>query len=534
MVPTLGERMKAANPASRNVAVSGKDRGAVMMGGTDTDAIVWWRERRFETLRGRTLDPAAVAENGKVTAAVAKGLPDYRLPAWCGSLAGPVQSGNATIGTGRLALKAGDARAFRYTPRLDRSTLTIALGMSVLPSVAGPFGPGNTIPPSVPVGFAVTVAGVSPTATSLAFSPDGRALYVAAGEVGRVLRYRVIGGVLAGPPTVFLDGLTQPLGVLATATAVYVSDAVSSSTAIKGIVYRAQDRNGDGKADTRQVVIKNLPNGRHNTNGMAIGPDGMLYVTNGSSTDSGFGAEGGPAEVPPYTGSVLRVPPTASNLVPSPEMVVATGLRNIYDIAFFPAGHPAARPGTVRAVVSMNGPDGMVYNGRPRPAGEDTLDEFDTADGVVDHFGFPWCLYSRARGGLAGFTQDASRGSCATLPAAAFTGLVGPAARSRPSALFGLHVSADGIAFNPNKNFPKTYDGDLFVAEFGNFYGNTPSGHKVVRVHYGSTGAVASVTNFMSGVLPLDLTFAPDGALWIADLSGVILRVASLVPRSLP
>lgn len=129
MVPTLGERMKAANPASRNVAVSGKDRGAVMMGGTDTDAIVWWRERRFETLRGRTLDPAAVAENGKVTAAVAKGLPDYRLPAWCGSLAGPVQSGNATIGTGRLALKAGDARAFRYTPRLDRSTLTIALGM---------------------------------------------------------------------------------------------------------------------------------------------------------------------------------------------------------------------------------------------------------------------------------------------------------------------------------------------------------------------------------------------------------------------
>ena len=35
-VPTLGEFMKAANPASRNVAVSAKDRAVMMMGGTST------------------------------------------------------------------------------------------------------------------------------------------------------------------------------------------------------------------------------------------------------------------------------------------------------------------------------------------------------------------------------------------------------------------------------------------------------------------------------------------------------------------
>jgi glucose/arabinose dehydrogenase len=415
--------------------------------------------------------------------------------------------------------------------RVKLASLALALIATTVPVIASPFGRGNTLPPTVPLGFAVTVAGLSPTATSLAFSPDGKALYVA-GETGRVLRYRVIGGVLAGPPTVFLDGLVQPLGVLAIPGAVYVADSLIAGTAVKGIVYRAKDTNGDGKADVRQTVIRGLPNGRHNTNGMAIGPDGMLYITNGSSTDSGFGSEGGPPEVPPYTGSVLRVPANASNLTPAPGMVVATGLRNIYDIAFFPPHHPAANPGTTRAVVSMNGPDGMTYGTKLRPAGEDTLDEFDVADGVVDHFGFPWCLYAQTRGGLAGFTQDPSRGSCNPLPAMAFASLPGPAVQAHPTALFGLHVSADGIAFNPDTNFPKAYDHDLFVAEFGNFYGNTPSGHKIVRVHYGPAGGVASVTDFMTGVLPLDLTFAPDGALWIADLTGVILRVASVVPRS--
>ena len=267
---------------------------------------------------------------------------------------------------------------------------------------------------------------------------------------------------------------------------------------------------------------------------MAIGPDGLLYITNGSSTDSGFGSEGGEPEVRPYTGSVLRVDPSATNLTPAPGMVVATGLRNIYDIAFVPAGHPAATPGTAKAVVSMNGPDGQTYGNVTRPTGEDTLDMFDTADAGVEHFGFPWCLYDRSRGGLAGFTQDPSQGSCSPLPAAASDGLPSPVVPARPSALFGRHVSADGLAFNPGTNFPHADDGDLFVAEFGNFFGNTVTGHKVARVHFDASGDVATVTDFMTGVVPLDLTFAPDGALWIADLSGVILRVASVVRRSLP
>src|SRR5437868_6993756 len=42
LVPTLGELMKSRWPASRNVAVSGKDRAAVMMTGHKADQRWYW------------------------------------------------------------------------------------------------------------------------------------------------------------------------------------------------------------------------------------------------------------------------------------------------------------------------------------------------------------------------------------------------------------------------------------------------------------------------------------------------------------
>lgn len=45
---------------------------------------------------------------------------------------------------------------------------------------------------------------------------------------------------------------------------------------------------------------------------------------------------------------------------------------------------------------------------------------------------------------------------------------------------------------------------------------------------------VAEHFYFLTGVLPLDLTFAPDGAMWVADFAGAIYRVASLGGRGRP
>jgi predicted AlkP superfamily pyrophosphatase or phosphodiesterase len=45
-VSTLGEWLRARDPASRTVAVSGKDRGAITMAGQDPTAVFWWDEER--------------------------------------------------------------------------------------------------------------------------------------------------------------------------------------------------------------------------------------------------------------------------------------------------------------------------------------------------------------------------------------------------------------------------------------------------------------------------------------------------------
>ena len=401
------------------------------------------------------------------------------------------------------------------TPEIDTGSTGSALT----------FGTADTIPPSLPLGFLVAPAGIALTPTSLSFAPGGGRLYVAS-LIGVVLSYPVILDRILGLPSVFLSGLNMPLGVLATDHGVFVSVVRRG----KGAVLRARDLNGDGSAESVEEVISGLPIGRHNTNGLAIGPDEMLYVLNGSSSDSGFRSEGGPEEEPPFSGSLLRIDPTATNLTPDASMVVATGWRNPYDIAFVPSGHPSLTPGL--AAVTMNGPDGMAYgqpdgSSKSRPTGEDTLSLLDVEDDSVEHFGFPWCLYDRGKGGLAGVRQDAEEGTCDPLPAQASDGLDDPVVRARPVALFGTHVSSDGLAFNPGGNFPEEFDGDLFVAEFGSNPGGPLVGHKIVRVRFGNSGQVIGVEDFMASLLPLDLTFAPDGALWFADLSGLILRVAS-------
>jgi glucose/arabinose dehydrogenase len=417
---------------------------------------------------------------------------------------------------------------------------TLALVLTLTRTArAQPFGTPDTLPPTVPIGFLVIPTTVVPTPTSLAFSPDGQRLYVST-VIGSVFLYPVIAGQLLGLPSQFLSGLTQPAGVVVASDTdgkdlVYVSAVKRTPTGCGnlaavydgGLVLRAKDTNGDGAADVVETVISCLPNARHNTNGMAIGPDGRLYVTNGSASDSGFDGEGGQPEVQPYSGSLLRIDPKATNLTPDPSMVAATGWRNIYDVAFVPAGHPAAVSGKILAAVPMNGPDGLAGF----PASEDTLSIADlTSPSIVQHFGFPWCLYDRTNGGLDGFAQAPSRGSCNPLTPAASNGLPSSVTvvQAKPSALFGLHVSSDGLAFNPGGNFPASFDHDLFVTEFGSFQGSGVEGHKIVHVHFDADGKPATVTDFMTEILPLDLTFAADGTMWVADLAGLIFHVVAL------
>jgi predicted AlkP superfamily pyrophosphatase or phosphodiesterase len=128
-VPTLGERMKAANPASRSVAVAGKDRAAVMMTGQRPDQRWYWDGKKYATDLGGVTVPASVTAANQAVAALiaAPGLP-LELPADCAAKTGvvPVGDGSMSVGGGRFARAAGDARGFRATPAFDGMTLALA------------------------------------------------------------------------------------------------------------------------------------------------------------------------------------------------------------------------------------------------------------------------------------------------------------------------------------------------------------------------------------------------------------------------
>ncbi len=127
LVPTLGDRIKALWPTSRNVAVSGKDRAALMMGGHVIDAVYWWKGAGFTSLDGRTLSTAAVNENKALGEVLAQGAPELPLPDWCKGKDRAVPLGGAfAVGTGRFALAPGDKNGFRASPRMDRATLDLA------------------------------------------------------------------------------------------------------------------------------------------------------------------------------------------------------------------------------------------------------------------------------------------------------------------------------------------------------------------------------------------------------------------------
>ncbi len=104
-----------------------------------------------------------------------------------------------------------------------------------------------------------------------------------------------------------------------------------------------------------------------------------------------------------------------------------------------------------------------------------------------------------------------------------------------PAFTFTAHSAPLGLAFYDGDQFPSEYRGDLFVALHGSWNRSTPSGYKVVRVHFENgrpTRAADFVTGLGSGrgawARPVGITVGPDGSLFVSDdAGGHIFRVRS-------
>lgn len=131
-VATLGDRMKAAWPGSRNVAVSGKDRAAVMMSGHNADQRWYWNGKQFVTdLSGKSVPQVVVRANAAVAAMLAAPGEGLQPPPFCSQRAQPVtlEGSGRVVGAGTLVRAAGDATGFRQSPQFDASTLALAAGL---------------------------------------------------------------------------------------------------------------------------------------------------------------------------------------------------------------------------------------------------------------------------------------------------------------------------------------------------------------------------------------------------------------------
>jgi glucose/arabinose dehydrogenase len=223
----------------------------------------------------------------------------------------------------------------------------------------------------------------------------------------------------------------------------------------------------------RRAIVRNLPFGRHQQDNVVV-HRGRVYFGSGSTCDACD-------EKSRLSAAVLSVRPDGRDL-----RVVARGLRNPFGLAVDPA--------TGRLYASINE--------------RDELGDDEPAETVVEvrqgrRFGWPACWPSYRRKRLLGDCRGVSR----------------------PLAYLQPHSSADGLVVYRGHSFGERFQGNLFVAEWGQ-YVEHDRGRKVSRVVL-RPGRPAAVSTFASGFdHPIAVAIDPGGALLVADYGrGLVYRI---------
>jgi len=376
----------------------------------------------------------------------------------------------------------------------------VACGYVALPfglTVNFPGFSGDAIPESelarridLPPGFHInTYAGGIANARLLRFTPMGD-LLVSSPRQGAVLlleRDADGDGVADGTRTL-LDGLYQPHGLALHQGWLYVAEG----NAVRRVRFDPETRTILGRLEP---IVTDLPDGgNHWTRTVAVGPDGKLYVSVGSSCNACV-------ERDPRRAAILRYEIDGGG-----EQIYATGLRNAVGFAW--------QPGSDDLYATENGRDLL---------GDD----------------FPPCELNRiVAGGFYGW--PIAHGDRVPDPSLGAGNEARIAASISPAFAFGAHTAPLGITFytpppgRPPAAFPAPYDGAAFVAEHGSWNRAQKVGYRVVALFFGADGTIRAepfATGFVRDDVvsgrPVDVAVGPDGALYVSDdFTGSIYRIA--------
>ncbi|WP_271898318.1 YbhB/YbcL family Raf kinase inhibitor-like protein [Candidatus Phyllobacterium onerii] len=256
--------------------------------------------------------------------------------------------------------------------------------------------------------------------------------------------------------------------------------------------------NDDGTFGPLKRIINDLPDaGQHANRTIAIGPDGMLYITVGSTCNEC-------QESNPENATILRAKKDGSS-----RTIFASGLRNTIGFdwepttgALYGLDHGIDWLGDEVQVEEVNRIEQGKRYGWPYVFGmSDINPHINTPEGMSLH---QWAKLS-------------------TEPVLGYT----------------AHSAPMQMAFYDGNAFPADYRGDAFVAMRGSWNRRPPSGYEVVRINF-ENGKPVGFEKFLEGFLLKQengkygflgrltgVAVGKDGSIYVADDSnGVVYRVS--------
>ncbi|HKU91649.1 MAG TPA: YbhB/YbcL family Raf kinase inhibitor-like protein [Steroidobacteraceae bacterium] len=339
----------------------------------------------------------------------------------------------------------------------------------------------------VPSGFTVNVfARDLKNARILAVAPNGN-VYVSRRDQGDVLLLTDTNGDGKA------DGAPRAVVHRSGAHGIAIHDGTFYLVTVKELF--SGPLNSDGTIGPLKLLTGDLPDaGQHANRTLAFGPDGMIYLSVGSTCNACN-------ESNPENATLLRVTPDGKS-----RTIFASGLRNTIGFDWQPQtgelwgfDHGIDFLGDDQQPEELNHLVRGKQYGWPHVFGKDGINPQSTPRGEI--------------------TKEQWR------------------AQSEPMVLgYTAHAAPMQLVFYRGGSFPREYTGDAFVTMRGSWNRKPASGYEIVRVRF-RNGEPQGIEPFLTGFLsdggqkhfarPVGLAVARDGSLLMADDgNGVIYRIS--------